>query len=677
MWRKKQSTFLWCLLSAFACCTFTASAQISTYEQAVSSKTAHQQTLQKSGAIPLKTLAKLDRASLIAEEEARVGMGYNPIAATTQKAQYDVVKDGRLTLLKDGSRLWQLSIQSEGALAMNVFFEKYILPQGAKVFIYNHDKSHSLGAFTSANNKSFESLTTEFVAGDELTIEYYLPRGIKDSGSLVVGRIGHDYKGSTLNPLSEAIDSEAPLSGGSQACHIDVNCPEAIDWQTEKRSVCRIVYWTYDYTGYTNDGFYSYCSGALVNNTAEDGTPYFLTANHCVSEALEAENSLIYFNYENPTCNGALVNPTSQTICGATLTANHEATDMALLELSAVPPSSYNAHYAGWNRDNVTPNSSVGIHHPAGDLKKWSKDFDMPSSQGGGQFWRWHDGAQILFNTYVDQIWLAYMDQGATEGGSSGSPLFDHQHRIIGQLYGGDLLGCNGVFDAWYGKFAYSWSGGGTDASSLEPWLDPLQTGQTTLDGMDFGGEVVSCEPYVYYYAPGTPTTPPQPATLPASTNAEYSIVAQDREVLDGEVITFKAGSSIYLYPDFFVESGGDFLASIEACTPSAGKTEKPTNNIVKEDLAVSKMELSPNPSNGRFKVQYQIDQVGANGYSPVSIAIYDLNGKIEKQIKQSEAHQEGTYFIDVNVEDLYSGVYLLKTQIGEEQHIQKIVKMQ
>ena len=36
--------------------------------------------------------------------------------------------------------------------------------------------------------------------------------------------------------------------------------------------------------------------------------------------------------------------------------------------------------------------------------------------------------------------WRTVWDSGTTEGGSSGSPLFDSNHRIIGQLHGGTLL---------------------------------------------------------------------------------------------------------------------------------------------------------------------------------------------------------------------------------------------
>ena len=77
-------------------------------------------------------------------------------------------------------------------------------------------------------------------------------------------------------------------------------------------------------------------------------------------------------------------------------------------------------------------------------------------------------------------------DHGATEGGSSGSPLFDQDGRIIGQLHGGDSFCYEGGSD-WYGRLSRSWTGGGTASTGLKDWLDPLDTGATTLDGIDSG----------------------------------------------------------------------------------------------------------------------------------------------------------------------------------------------
>ena len=198
------------------------------------------------------------------------------------------------------------------------------------------------------------------------------------------------------------------------------------------------------------------CTGALVNNTAQDLEPYFLTANHC----LGGNNSWIFmFNYESPSCtnqNG----PTNMTVSGSTLLANSSSSDFALLRLNENPPENYNVHYAGWDISGNTPNTPVGIHHPSGDIKKIS--FDYNNASNAGNYWdvnQWEDGT--------------------TEPGSSGSPLFDgNSQRIIGQLYGG-TASCTSITYDTYGKTSVSWNLG------MSQYLDPFNTGQNYVDGID------------------------------------------------------------------------------------------------------------------------------------------------------------------------------------------------
>ena len=82
-------------------------------------------------------------------------------------------------------------------------------------------------------------------------------------------------------------------------------------------------------------------------------------------------------------------------------------------------------------------------------------------------------------------LWVIW-DRGTTEGGSSGSPLFDQNKRVIGQLHGG-VGQCTNVND-WYGRLSTSWQGGGTSGSRLADFLDSLSTGAMTLDGRDSDG---------------------------------------------------------------------------------------------------------------------------------------------------------------------------------------------
>jgi len=351
-------------------------------------------------------------------------------------------------------------IECPQASSISFLFSDYSLPKGSRLFIWNSDRTTFIGSFNHLNNKDWGTLAVGLVHSNEVVIELQADsQEILDQVSLTLGKVIHGYRHVVSPQLEDELGQRGPF-GNSGNCNINVNCPEGEEWQVEKKSVGLIV-----------DGGFASCTGALVNNTSQDGTPYFLTANHCLGGQ---NNWVFYFNHETTGCNGNN-GPTDQSVSGSTLRASNGGSDFALLELSQTPPSDFDVQYVGWdNSDNTTVTSAVGIHHPSGDLKKICFENDAPYHQNvfGTSCW------------YIDE-W----EDGVTEGGSSGSPLFDQNHRIIGQLFGGGAA-CQGSSNNgqpdWYGRFGASWDGNNS-SSRLRDWLDPSNTGATILDGWPIG----------------------------------------------------------------------------------------------------------------------------------------------------------------------------------------------
>ncbi|UPT68826.1 MAG: hypothetical protein M0D57_09475 [Sphingobacteriales bacterium JAD_PAG50586_3] len=111
-----------------------------------------------------------------------------------------------------------------------------------------------------------------------------------------------------------------------------------------------------------------FCTGSLLNNTLNDGKPYFLSAYHC---GTNANNWVFRFNYNSTNCANDVGGITTQSVSGATYRAGASASDFTLFELSSTPPANYGVYYAGWNRSNIAPTSGASIHHPSGDVKKY------------------------------------------------------------------------------------------------------------------------------------------------------------------------------------------------------------------------------------------------------------------------------------------------------------------
>jgi hypothetical protein len=375
---------------------------------------------------------------------------------------------GTWTMLPNGDRIWQIEFESKDALTMNLVFDDYNLPIGATLYLYNPKTKEVQGAYTSNNNSPDRMLGTTLVQGDNIVVEYYEPKAVQGNGALNISMVVHGYRSLGSYPREKAIKG---LNDGGD-CNIDVACPLGLGWEDQINSVAIIIV-----------GGSGSCTGALINNTSNDGTPYFLTANHCGTTGLGAW--VFRFNWDSPVpvCaqTAASQDPGGpyNEVNGATLRANNNGSDVALMELNSAPTG--NIYYAGWDRSTTPATQTTGIHHPRGDVKKICRDDDPATAV------TWSGAA----------VWeVTDWDQGVTEPGSSGSPLFNQNQLIIGQLYGGGAA-CTGTDDNGqednYGRLDVSWNG--TSASErLSDWLDPGNTNVLTHLGYDPNGPGVALD---------------------------------------------------------------------------------------------------------------------------------------------------------------------------------------
>ena len=390
---------------------------------------------------------------------------------------------GTWETLLNGDRLWRLQITATDALGVNAIFKDFSLAKGSKLFIYSPAYKQVIGAFNETNNHVSKQFSTEIIFGTTLILEYLEPKNQVNKGFFTIENIGSFYKNVDL-PI-QADNS----FGDADPCEINVNCsPEGTNWQDEKRGVARILVMSSQGQGW--------CTGTLINNTNADCKPYFLTAYHCGnnSSTTNFNNWLFYFNFEFSGCSSSNTSPsTSQTMTGALVRARSNdlnsstiSSDFLLLELNQNVPTTYNPYYNGWNNLNTAPNGGVGIHHPAGDVKKISTFTATPSTVGvtwsnSGQGY----SIQNTGTTHWSHAWAATTNgHGVTEGGSSGSPLFNNTGEVIGTLTGGGSYCTQNTNSDQYGKMSYHWESNGTaNNRQLKPWLDPTNSGVSSLVG--------------------------------------------------------------------------------------------------------------------------------------------------------------------------------------------------
>jgi hypothetical protein len=411
------------------------------------------------------TMPPVDRVKLL-REDAQAVPDSPPRFAHPLRVRVTPQTHGIWENVGQGRMMWRMRIVSPEAVSLNFGFTRYVMPAGGALFLYTPDEQTQIGPFTEADNEIHRQLWTPLLPGGDIIIEVILPEAAVAQLELVLTSVNHGYV-----EFGRRLDK-------SGSCNLDVVCtasngfPQVDPWREEIRSVA----------AYSLGGGL-FCSGALVNNTAQDAKPYFLTANHCSVHAGNAASLVVYWNYQNSTCRapnspasgGAGNGSLSQFQTGSFFRAAYATSDMTLLELDDAVNPAFALHFAGWDRTGSNATSAVAIHHPNVDEKRISFEnaattvtsYGGTAVPGGGTHVRVTD-------------W----DVGTTEPGSSGSPLFDQNQRIIGQLHGG-LAACGNDSSDWYGRFSISWTGGGTSATRLSNWLDPGSTGATVVNGID------------------------------------------------------------------------------------------------------------------------------------------------------------------------------------------------
>jgi hypothetical protein len=215
-------------------------------------------------------------------------------------------------------------------------------------------------------------------------------------------------------------------------CLLDSTCFSA--WNSEARGIGRVSF---------VDGGNFVCTGAMLNRSAFDFAPIFMTARHCIHNQAAANSLEIRWLYQSNICNGTVPDlSTRPRNNGALMLKLHRDSDWSLLGLFEPSNADY---FLGWDSGYWNNGSAAaGIHHPSGGPKKihfGTKSSDTTCSAAES-----------------NQQWLVVAATGAARRGASGSPAFDAAHRVRGTMScgpGGQPEPLTCPPDEWktYGRF--------------------------------------------------------------------------------------------------------------------------------------------------------------------------------------------------------------------------------
>jgi len=441
--------------------------------------------------VDTEKLLKEDRENERLDSPFRIGYGFD-VNYTLDDGTWEE---------KDSMRIWSLKIASPGAYALNFIFDELNLSPDAQLYIFNTEGSMVYGPVTEKQNIEDGVFMTDLVAGDEVTIQLSEPAGSKEKSFLRISKVIHAYK----NILQSDAGTTSLRATTASNCYNDMICYP--DWLKEADGVALILI-VIDKNEYSG-------SGSLLNNTAQNFKPYFLTAFHLIdtspvdgnissSEKTAIEAATFCFHYRYTTCGGSVLNAnTTYTYCNAYLRAAWKESDFALLELrTSVSPNLVS--FLGWDRSGNIPPNTTCIHHQGG--KERGQQIAFADSIPGSNSVPVPFGNGVVVAP-INSQWIVRIDDGSLGKGASGSPLFDANRRVIGQVHGGfGDGGCPPYLSAYFGKFSASWTGGGTAATRLSDWLDPLGNGDTITNTYRScsiqGPDLVPCSGTVSYLLP-------------------------------------------------------------------------------------------------------------------------------------------------------------------------------
>ncbi len=374
-----------------------------------------------------------------------------------------------------GTQLAAIQFVSTTAAGLRVGLFIDSLPDGAKLRFYNPDSTKMIEVTgvhiteTVKKNKVAGDLTdagktywSPVVEGERIQIEIELPMGTDaDVVQLAIPKVLHLFR-----DISGKLTGLGNIKsvGDADTCHVDAVCQNASN-QDVRKSVAKV--------SFVSGGYAYTCSGTLLNDTLNSAIPYFITANHCVSNQTEASTVNTFWKFESSACNSGTLNVGYSILTGGATylygSSFTSGSDTAFMQLAGTPPQG--VVYQGWSATKPDLNiSAYSLHHPQGDLLKYTtgsmNNYMTVVDAGGGYFY-----TNVSSNGYTSNYLNLSSTSGTTEDGSSGGALITAgtlgSGKFIGQLLGGSASCSNPTGTTVFGRFDVAYN------DALSTWLSP------------------------------------------------------------------------------------------------------------------------------------------------------------------------------------------------------------
>ncbi|HSF42378.1 MAG TPA: trypsin-like peptidase domain-containing protein [Thermoanaerobaculia bacterium] len=371
---------------------------------------------------------------------------------------------GSVSQRADGGVVWAATIQASGAGAIRLHLQGMSLPQNAELYVYNR-QGQAFGPYTGAGPDFSGDLWTTTVFGNEAILQLRLTGPVTEADLSAVsfrveeaGLITKNFAGSlggieTPAPFEKAAGTDAPFPCGNPGCVVDATCTNVAIANPAKLATAKMEW--------VSGAFLYTCTGGLLSDNNPALGNFFLTANHCLSSSKAAKNVNFYWRYATASCDGTCpVNggwPYVTT--GASVAASNRKGDFTLMQLTTNPPAG--SVLLGWTSAPVANTNGALLYRISNPNFGPQVYSHHQVDTSAGTCTGWPRGERIYSRDLI----------GATDGGSSGSPVLNAASQVVGQLTGGCGFNINDVCDfesnaTVDGAFAFYYS-------TVRPFLNP------------------------------------------------------------------------------------------------------------------------------------------------------------------------------------------------------------
>ncbi len=335
-----------------------------------------------------------------------------------------VESHGVMQAANDGGFVWGTAIHAVDGSAVRLHFTDFSLPPGVELFVFNED-GQAFGPYTNKGPLGTGEFWSNTVFGDMAFVQlrYSGPisrEDLHDIGFVIqeVGHVGAKF----LMPFFQGYENiqHKSFCSFNASCVENAACSNVPGAIASGADAMALIFFQ------SGAYLYIFSGGLLADTDASSEIPLFLTANHCISKGREANSVEAYFQFTT-NCNGSCFDPrgtSTPSTNGASILSSSRTSDYTLLQLSQNAPSG--SAFLGWTSSPVANTNGANLYrlsHPGGAPQAYS-EHSVDTNTGACTSWPRGN-------------WIYSKDTyGATEGGSSGSPVLNGSGQVVGQLSG-------------------------------------------------------------------------------------------------------------------------------------------------------------------------------------------------------------------------------------------------